>query len=91
MTSRKEIAELIAAHLKRFEDDPVINASRPELASTRPYWRTNCRIGGKWIYVQYVVYQGERRLTTAEAREYLAWLWAGNVGTHYKMKTEKAQ
>ena len=82
----KELAAGIAAHLKRFEADPVINAKvegrgsrlAPFYGAGASYWR------GRYLHVQYVSYQGASHLSKSEAEVYLAWLDAGNVGRHHE-------
>ena len=76
----KRLSEAIHAHLKRFESDPKIN--RRNDGATRFY------IAGSWgdrhrVGVRYVSYQGVSHLSVEEAARYLAWLDAGNVGTHH--------
>jgi hypothetical protein len=83
-----EIAEKIDAHLKRLEADTdgfnswidgKTNGHRPF------YFAGACRVGA-YVHVCYVIYQGGRTLTKAQAAEYLAWLDAGNEGSHYMMQ-----
>ena len=78
-----DIAYRINAHLKRFEADPKIN--RRDDGGVR-YWVPYSWHAGSYVGVRYVNYQGDYFLTKAEALRYLAWLNAGNVGTHYKME-----
>ena len=85
----KEIADKISVHLKRFEDDPVINAPyNGKRLGFHPYYRAGAHSGGRYVYVGYVAYQGSAHLTKDEAERYLAWLDAGNVGRHYAALAE---
>jgi hypothetical protein len=81
-----EIADKIRAHLKRFEADPAINEKRRGLSS---YWTAGAGASGRYVYVQYIAYQGSTALSKADALAYLAWLDAGNVGRHYMVKAEQ--
>lgn len=74
-----EIASRILAHLKRFEADKKINASKYGV----PYYMVNAYRAGTRVGVAYVAYQYHSKLKKADAEAYLAWLDAGNVGTHY--------
>mgnify|MGYP001558225105 CR=1 FL=1 len=80
-----EIAQRIHAHLTRFKADPVINAPRN---GVKPYYLAGATAAGGWVQVCYVNYQGYRALRKADAERYLAWLDAGNVGSHYKAFSE---
>jgi hypothetical protein len=95
-----DLALRIDAHLKRFEADPVINA-RCELVDGEwhvvrddpnrgvpPYVGAHASASGRFVRVRYVSFQGTSSLTQAEATAYLAWLDAGNVGTHHKATRE---
>lgn len=89
-----EIATRINAHLKRFERDPVINASLPARGG-RPYYNASAfrqSPRSPRILVIYVSYQGNTPMLREQALAYLAWLDAGNVGTHddAERATEKA-
>ena len=89
----KEIADRIDAHLKRIEHDPKLNAPyKPYAESKNPdhrnvelhrYYQAGAHDCGSKVCLQYVSYQLTSKLTKAEALEYLKWLDAGNVGTHY--------
>ena len=82
-----EIADRIHAHLKRFENDPVINAP---VALRKPYYAAGADQRGAYVRVRYVSYGGGgTNLTKAEARRYLIWLDAGNVGTHWAMERDE--
>jgi len=80
-----EIAAKINTHLKRFEADKKINRTDPTY-KTRPYYWAGSSSTGRRVRVCYVSYQGGTNLTRDEALAYLAWLDAGNVGTHYKQQ-----
>lgn len=83
--SMKEIGKRIDKHLRRFEADPKINIDRsPEKTGLRDYYKAGAHGEGRWVWVTYVAYQGNRTLSKADALKYLAWLDAGNVGRHYK-------
>jgi hypothetical protein len=78
-----EIADRIHAHLKRFENDPVINAP---VGLRKPYYSAGARMRGAYCQVHYVSYGGKgTMLTKNEAAKYLAWLDAGNIGPHWRM------
>lgn len=79
----------IAAHLKRFAGDlrinrPVSIASDPTTLQS-PYMFTSVSSQRGSVWVVYDNMRGGHRLTRAEAEAYLAWLDAGNVGTHLDM------
>lgn len=80
----KEIAARINEHLKRFENDPKINERR-KIYGTLPYYYASARQSGRFVYITYVTFQGVSYLNRQQALKYLAWLDAGNVGTHYSM------
>ena len=80
-----EIAQRIDAHLKRFENDPVIN-DRPYPYTL--YYRASAYVAGGWVRIRYVSYKSYSALRKADAERYLAWLDAGNVGSHYKAFSE---
>ncbi len=82
----KEISDRINAHLKRFEADPVINARDDKYGTAKFYYAGSYYHAGPKIRVTYVSYQGSTMMSKAEATEYLEWLDAGNVGTHYTMQ-----
>lgn len=86
MTTCKELAEKINAHLKRFEADKTINATS-RTYGTRPYYCAGANATTR-VWVWYVSYQGQSSLTKAEAKKYLEWLDAGNVGKHYTALSE---
>lgn len=77
-----EIAKRINGHLTRFEADPKINV-RNATYQTQPYYHAGAYRAGAYVQVWYVSYQGKTNLKRDEAVRYLAWLDAGNVGSHY--------
>lgn len=78
------IAARINAHLQRFEADKEINAIPPDRRlGIPPYCRPSAVASGRFVYVCYVSFQGQVHLNRIDANRYLAWLDAGNVGTHY--------
>lgn len=95
-----EIAERIDAHLRRMERDPAINIRRDYNKSTwrwevsesgiATYYGANARRSGSRVRVVYVSYQGASTLKRDEAAAYLAWLDAGNNGTHYEQQSRAA-
>ncbi len=84
-----EIAKRISVHLKRFEADSEINKVG-QGRRLKPYYFANTYVGGSRVCVRYVSFQGTSTLTKAEALRYLAWLDAGNVGSHYMMGNSDA-
>lgn len=83
-----EIAKRIDRHLQRFADNPTIATKTwvDGQGVTREltcYWQPIAARGGARVMVKYVSYQYASSLTRAQATAYLAWLDAGNVGTHY--------
>lgn len=77
-----EIASRINAHLKRFEKDPVINAT--DERGLRDYHWATAYSSGRTVCVRYISYQGRTCLTKTQAGIYLEWLDAGNVGRHWE-------
>jgi len=43
---------------------------------------------GRHILIQYINYHAQDQLSFRQARKYLAWLLAANVGRHYLMEKE---
>lgn len=79
----KEIASRIDAHLKRFEADPKINKTkRTGGMKLSRFYNAGSTDSGRCVYVCYVAYRGNSHLSKPEGTRYLAWLDAGNVGTH---------
>lgn len=101
----QQIAERICAHLKRFEADPVINRHREydkekkewvdlpigeKQKGMGTYYNPNAYGSGAKLFIRYISFQGSgRSMTKAEGLEYLAWLDAGNVGTHREWEKSK--
>ena len=84
------IAAQIAAHLKRFEADPVLSKTAEGKAK---FWMSNSWAAGRFVYVKYISYQLQWHLSKEEAERYLAALDAGMVGKHtdylkYPKRTE---
>lgn len=82
----KEIASRIGAHLKRFEASPTINKPPPPVRGHQqlhPYYMAGAYASGARVFVRYVSYQHTSSLTKKDAETYLAWLDAGNIGTHH--------
>ncbi len=80
-----ELAERINKHLKRIERDPELNPIRKNAGNTRAFYYAAAYRGGQFCRVSYVSYQGALSLHREEAEKYLAWLDAGNNGTHYEV------
>ncbi len=83
-----DIAARISAHLTRFERDPKINPLDKQYG-TYQYRSAGAYRAGRYVNVRYVSYQGDTTLTREVAMRYLAWLDAGNVGSHFKMEQEE--
>lgn len=86
-----DIAARIYAHLKRFEADHAISRRKWTDGQGRErentlYYHPGARAAGSRVSVTYVTYQGDSCLTKADALAYLAWLDAGNIGTHYEWR-----
>ena len=82
--SLQDIAAALLAHLKRIEADPVLNprdGGHP--LGDRDILCPSVDRAGSRIAVQYRAVA--HTLSKAEAAEYLAWLDAGNNGTHLDM------
>jgi hypothetical protein len=80
-----KIAEGIEAHLKRFESDPAINKVA-EGCTLHPYYHVCAtRTYGHTVSVRYILFKGMAKLSESQAKKYLEWLNAGNIGTHFKM------
>lgn len=85
----KEIAARIAAHLKRFENDPAINVTPEGRAmSILPYWHSNAWSSGNRVFIAYVSFQHTSSLTKSEALAYLEKLDNGFVGRHFNVPKE---
>lgn len=87
MTPLDKIAKRISAHLQRFEKDPAINTVGH--SNIHKFFRAGSWHAGRFVHVQYISFQGSTHLTKAEAETYLAWLDAGNIGTHRQSLKEK--
>lgn len=81
-----DIAAAINMHLKRIEASPVENAANER--GHKPYYAAGAYAAGSRVSVKYIAFQGGYSLTRPEAEAYLAWLDAGNVGTHHKQRRE---
>lgn len=77
-----EIAKRLNAHLQRLEGDKRVNYQKPGRIS--PYYCAGASAGRRYVGVSYVSFQGTSYLTKTEARKYLDWLDAGNIGRHYE-------
>lgn len=86
-----DIADRIAEHLKRFENDPKINVPNPKY-KTSPYWCTNAYSPTKSsrVYVTYISYQGRTALKRVEAEAYLQKLDDGFVGRHFEALSDRS-
>lgn len=84
----REVAEKINEYLHRFEHNPEINFRRRyDPSGTGAYFCAQAtHTGNGRVLVRYVDYQGSTTMSLAEAEAYLAWLDAGNVGTHYEQQ-----
>lgn len=84
-TPLKDIAARIDAHLKRFERDPVINKNtKPDGSGLSDYYQAHAYVGGRWVRVRYISFQGTSSLSRDQAERYLAKLDAGFVGRHFE-------
>jgi hypothetical protein len=93
-----DLAQKIDAHLKRFERDPKINPGKrldketktwvPDPMGVRDYYNARASGDRHRVRVVYVSYQGASHLSVEDAQKYLAWLAAGNIGTHYRALRE---
>jgi hypothetical protein len=85
-----ELAARIDAHLKRFENDKRINRLQKKgTLRLSPYFGAGAFAHGRYVGVRYISYHGHSSLTKTHAEEYLAWLDAGNIGTHFAMPTPR--
>ena len=90
-----DLGAKINVHLRRFERDPEINPGKrydketkayvPDERGSRDYYGARAFGARHRVLVTYVTYQGSHYLTIEKALKYLAWLNAGNVGTHYEI------
>lgn len=74
----KQIASRIDAFLKGFEKDSNINICRD---GAWDYFMPNVQSRGRWVWVEYAP-PTISALSKPSAIRYLAWLEAGNIGTH---------
>jgi hypothetical protein len=81
----QEIAARIKVHLKRFEASPAVNI---EVNMRKPYYFANAWRTGRYVAVVYVSYNSPHCMEKADALAYLAWLDAGNVGTHRDLRRD---
>ena len=83
-----DIASRINTYLKKFESDKKINKKGKTVGGMKlsRYWQAFAVRSGRFVSVTYIAYQGPSHLTRQEAEKYLAWLDAGNVGTHYQVE-----
>ena len=80
------IANRINAHLKRFECDKKINLPIESGGmKTLRYFGAGATVSGRYVAIHYLSYQGSTTLNRRDAAAYLAWLDAGNVGTHWML------
>ncbi len=89
----RDLGAKIEAHLRRFEGDPKINPGKrydketkrwvPDERGVRDYYCARAFGVRHRVGVIYVTYEGANFLSVADAQKYLAWLDAGNVGTHH--------
>lgn len=97
-----DIAERINVHLQRMEHDPVLNPNREFVdgewretgdprRGTKRFYQSWSGPAGSRVRVTYVSYQGALMLRKEEAAAYLAWLDAGNNGTHHNMRSSAAR
>lgn len=79
-----ETAARISTHLHRFEADADINQAKRQGAylGTKPYYNAGAWRAGRYVYVQYVSYQGGTNLLRQQAESYLTRLDNGYVGKH---------
>ena len=87
-----KVAEQIETHLRRFASDPNLRRdgayrdAQGRWQKGRSLFKPEVHLGenGNWVTIYYTAFRdGGRRMTPQRAREYLAWLDAGNVGPHW--------
>lgn len=83
MSTCRELAARISAHLKRWEADSTINTKDAKYGTSR-FYRAGAYSHGGWVTVTYVGYQGQTSLRKADAERYLAKIEAGFVGRHFE-------
>jgi len=77
-----ELAARIDVHLKRLEADPATNVL---VKSTHRFFHAKAYATSRHVAVTYVSFQGESKLTKAEATAYLAALDDGFAKQHYAL------
>ena len=87
----KDCAKRINHYLVKFEHDKNINVCPHDRLHDRflPYHDAAAFAKGQYVYVRYLSFQAAWPLLLAEAEKYLAWLEAGNVGTHDQARMAK--
>lgn len=97
-----ELGQKIDRHLKRIERDPKLNPGRrfdkekdawiPDEMGVRDYYGANAHGDRHRVRISYITYQAASFLPIEDAEKYLAWLDAGNVGSHHEaIKVKKAK
>lgn len=90
MSRSSDIATRIDAHLRVMEADPVLNAVREmSRLHLRPYYQAGAIACGGRVRVTYVNFQGGMSIPLGDAEAYLAWLDAGNRGTHFEWERSR--
>ena len=94
-----ELGQKINRHLKRIEGDPKLNPGKrfdkekdawiPDEMGVRDYYGANARGDRHRVRISYIAYQAASFLPIEDAQKYLAWLDAGNVGSHYEALKDK--
>lgn len=81
-----EIAQRIAAYLRRFENDPSVNArDKNDLA---PYYQAHAWRAGAYVGIRYISFQPVTFLPKADAARYLKALDSGFVGKHWRLPAD---
>jgi hypothetical protein len=80
-----EIGRRIALHLRRLERDEW---NRTELVSGAHLHCPSAYRGSRYVRVRYRCFQAATSLNRQQATDYLAWLDAGNKGTHFDMNRD---
>ena len=84
----RDIAQGIDDHLKRMENDPDINTI---IHGMHGFYHPGAYSSSAGVHIKYVVFQGDTRITREQAEAYLAWLNAGNNGTHWSAERSKKE
>lgn len=94
----KALAARINAHLQRMERDPKINVEISRDPHTpkgmglhRFYGAGAWYIGGRYVSVTYVRYQGSTTMTREQAEIYIAALDAGSTDRHFEVLRAKGK